>query len=44
MPLFAIVAYDKTDDEAPARRHAARTAHFERMTNGGRTEGYSLCR
>ncbi|MFC7475021.1 YciI family protein [Dankookia sp. GCM10030260] len=33
MPLFAIVAYDKTDDEAPARRRAARTAHFKRMTN-----------
>jgi len=31
MPLFAIIAYDKTDDEAPARRRAARAAHFERM-------------
>lgn len=31
MPLFAIIAHDKTDDEAPARRRAARAAHFERM-------------
>ena len=31
MPLFAIVAYDKTDNEAPTRRHTARAAHFERM-------------
>ncbi len=31
MPLFAIIAYDKADNEAPARRRAARAAHFERM-------------
>ena len=31
MSLFAIVAYDKIDNEAPARRRAARTAHFKRM-------------
>ena len=31
MPLFAIIAHDKTDDEAPARRRAARAAHFTRM-------------
>lgn len=31
MPLFCILAYDKPDQEAPARRRAARTAHFERM-------------
>ncbi|TDH59472.1 hypothetical protein E2C06_27270 [Dankookia rubra] len=31
MPLFAIIAHDKPDAEAPARRRAARTAHFERM-------------
>ena len=31
MPLFAIIAHDGTDDEAPARRRAARAAHFTRM-------------
>lgn len=31
MPMYAILAYDKKDAEAPARRRAARTAHFERM-------------
>ena len=31
MPLFAIIAHDKADAEAPARRRAARVAHFERM-------------
>jgi uncharacterized protein len=31
MPLFAIIAYDKPDDEAPARRRAARAAHYARM-------------
>jgi uncharacterized protein YciI len=29
--LFAIVAYDKLDAEAPARRKVARTEHFQRM-------------
>ena len=31
MPLFCIVAHDKPDSEAPARRQAARVAHFHRM-------------
>jgi uncharacterized protein YciI len=31
VPLFAIIAHDKTDGEAPARRRAARAAHFARM-------------
>lgn len=30
MPLFCIVAHDKPDAEAPARRQAARAAHFQR--------------
>ena len=30
MPLFCIVAHDKPDGEAPARRQAARIAHFQR--------------
>jgi uncharacterized protein YciI len=31
VPLFAIIAHDKPDDAAPARRRAARAAHFARM-------------
>ena len=30
MPLFCIVAHDKADTAAPARRQAARGAHFHR--------------
>ncbi len=30
MPLFCIVANDKPDAEAPARRQSARVAHFQR--------------
>ncbi len=30
MPLFCIVAHDKPDAAAPARRQAARLAHFHR--------------
>lgn len=30
MPLFCIVAHDKPDTAAPARRQAARVAHFHR--------------
>lgn len=30
MPLFCIVAHDKPDAEAPARRQAARLPHFHR--------------
>jgi uncharacterized protein YciI len=29
MPQFLVLAYDGTDPEAPARRKAARPAHFE---------------
>ncbi|NOG70522.1 YciI family protein [Roseicella sp. DB1501] len=31
MNTYAIVAYDKLDGQAAARRQAARTPHFERM-------------
>jgi uncharacterized protein YciI len=30
MPLFCIVAHDKPDADAPARRQVARAAHFQR--------------
>jgi uncharacterized protein YciI len=32
MPLFCIVAHDKPDADAPARRQAARVAHFHRTS------------
>ena len=31
MPQFLVLAYDGTDAEAPARRRAARAAHFEQI-------------
>jgi uncharacterized protein len=31
MPLFCVVAHDRPDAAAPARRQAARVAHFHRL-------------
>jgi uncharacterized protein YciI len=33
MPHFLVIAQDGTDPEAPARRQAARPAHFARLQN-----------